>query len=149
MIMYISLSYGLYFLSSIKSGDYGKRNCGGPSNWFIHRYKNPTFIRLLSQDQCELTKPTITIKYNNEYYLYVFDFYNHNSKFKETVLYLKMMEFKNMASVEPIIVTETFYIFLADTMLDNYDHDEEALLTNDKTMYDPDKCGGCIYFSEL
>lgn len=147
--MYISLSCGLYFLSAIKSGDYNKDSCGGPSNWFIHKYKDPDFIELKLGDKVEITKPIGTMEYNFECYMYIFAFCNPVEDSISSIIYLKMMEFKNKVKVKPYTFSNKFYVFLTDTQITEYDHEKEALLKDDGSFYDNWETGGDLYYSEL
>lgn len=142
---YISLSYGLEFLTPVMAGDYFRQNCGGPSNWFVHRSKDPDFIQKLANDKVKIVKPMITISYNSESYLYVFYLTTDD---ETSIIHSKIQYFESMG-YKFHQINEMSYAVLTDDLLEDYDGESECVLDEEGNIIEDDEVGGTICFSKI
>jgi hypothetical protein len=142
---YLSLSYGLEFLTSTMSGDYFRMNCGGPSNWFLHTHPDPDFIQKIGNDKVKIVKPMITIPYNDELYLYVFYI---TSVGVISIITAKIYFFESLG-YKIYRIDEKSFVVLTNDELDNYDGDLESIIDESGDIIEDDIVGGSISFSRI
>lgn len=143
--LFINLSYDVNYENEsgiIKSGLYNKANCGGSCDWTISTNSLPNAM--------------ISLPYQNQSRLYVFEFYG-SYQYKSTPLYDYMM---THTKTPPIPMEQVDnddkkndyafqFVYLCNRELPDYNHDEECLegvLTGD---IDQDKFGGNVLYSRL
>ncbi len=147
--LFISLSYEVYPITCLKKGEYHKTNHGEASNWFIHIQRNQDFISydFYTEKINKIVKPTITLEYNNEKYLYVFIFYDY---FEDSLLKTKYLNFleNNTDSIVGFI-DENMSVIISNKLMNNYDIDQEADLNDESEIIDGDEMGGMIASSIL
>lgn len=146
--MYLSITYELYPIICIKSGEYNLQSHGEPGNWFIHHHKNSDFIKYNFDTEkiISVETPIITVKYNQEKYLYIFHFYNYN---ENSPLRNKMNKFLSQISDAIHKIDINQYLILSNKLLDSYDTKIEASLDKNDNIIEDDNMGGSIYFSKI
>jgi len=121
-----------------------------PIHWYIHNYDDPDFIVWDSYGKVKILKPMVNIEYNNEYYLYIFDFSLTNGIDKKSIIYKMMKKFRKITDIDGIEEMDgMWFIFLTDETLPNYDTNNECILDSDGEIIEGDDAGGHIHFSEL
>lgn len=128
----------------IKSEGILYKSAQNPISWYIHKYEDPDFIVWDSYGKVKILKPMVNIEYNNEYYLYIFDFNLTNSIDKKSIIYKMMEKFRKITDIDGM-----WFIFLTDETLPNYDTNNECILDSDGEIIEGDDAGGHIHFSEL
>jgi len=178
--MNISLFHNGYFLASYEKNGYIGEFDDVPMEWCVHSHDDPELIVIDDTTQLShVTKPMITIPYNNEPYMYLFsisrmynkiinddtstkpmyyievekimkDFINNSQTVDETEYFCSCFQFNEKTySDENNIVTEK-YIILTDSLLPFYDHKfEKVICKTSGKMLENSTMKGSISFSKI
>ena len=145
---YISLSIFAYVPWIAKAEGTLYNNEQNPIHWTVHKYDNPDYIKCYNE-KVTIVKPIITMKYNNEFYLYIFDF-RLNGINTESIVYKMMINFRKITEINGIEHKEyDWIIFLTDEKISNYDYSNENILDNNNNIIESDDAGGEIHYSKL
>lgn len=153
--MYLSLNTSAYYPGTPISTGFLYRQEQNPIQYIIHRRRHIDLIDIIDdsirdEEYIKVVKPLLTVEYNHQYYLFIFDFGYNQGAYEGTKVYDVMQDFVNRNGLTALHFEHLeMFLVLSDVLLNDYDHENEALLNPDGSILDTDEVGGEIHFANL